>query len=204
MAEKTLEELNLHINKLLAEVQQMTKDFSNLDSFSHYNQLISALSPTGLLGALRENAEQKKLMKFLQTKIYKEMSFDEIGVKIAIIAEDLSMTQVEVQKKTKPSDDCYYGNVRLIVNALEKCKDAWEAISPAVAMEELKRKDGSTLVLGPQVEYWIQLELIKMDLPQEYERIKKSVKKAENGGSGCMVILALATATGLLAACSIL
>ena len=68
MAEKTLEELNLHINKLLAEVQQMTKDFSNLDSFSHYNQLISALSPTGLLGALRENAEQKKLMKFRRNR----------------------------------------------------------------------------------------------------------------------------------------
>lgn len=203
MEERTLEELNLHIKEVLDEIQQMTKDFSNLDAFSHYNQLLGVLTPTGLLGALRENAEQKKLMKYLKTKIYKGMSFDEIGDKIVEMAEDLSKNQIEVQKKTSPSDECYYGNVKHIVDALEKCRDAWEAISPKVAMEELTRSDGVKIQLGPQIEYWMQCELVKMDLPKDYDRIKRSVKQVQSGG-GCMVLIAISMATGLLAACSIL
>lgn len=203
MEEKTLEELNLHIKEVLDEIQQMTKDFSNLDTFSHYNQALGALTPTGLLGALRENAEQNKLMKYLKTKIYKDMSFDEIGDKIVEMAGDLSKNQIEVQKKTSPSDECYYGNVKLIVDALEKCRNAWEAISPKVAMEELTRRDGSKFQLGPQIEYWMQCELVKMDLPKDYNRIKKSVEQVQNGG-GCMVLIAILMATALLAAGSIL
>lgn len=202
MEEKRLEELNLHITTVLNEVHQMTKDFSCIDSFSHYNSLAGVLAPAGLFGALRENAEQKKLMKYLSTKIYKDMSFDEIGYKIADIAEDLSNTQIEVQKITSTTDDCYFGNVRLIINALEKCKAAWEAISPKVAMEELKCKDGTTLQLGPQIEYWMQCEFVKMDIPKEYDRIKKSIKKAQNG-SGCIFTM-LIFITSFLAACSML
>lgn len=202
MEEKRLEELNLHINTVLNEIHQMTKDLSRIDSFSHYNTLTGALAPAGLFGALRENAEQKKLMQYLSTKIYKDMSFDEIGYKIVEFAEDLANTQVEVQKNVSTTDDCYYGNVKSIIDALEKCKKTWEAISPKVAMEELKCKDGTTLQLGPQIEYWMQCEFVKMDIPKEYDRIKKSIKKAQDG-SGCIFTI-LILITSFLAACSML
>lgn len=202
MDDKSLEQLNLHIRKVIDEVSQMTIDFGNLDTFAHYNQFLNALAPSGLLGALRENAEHKRLMKYLNTKIYKGMSFDEIGHKLVEIAEDLSKTQIEVQKQTKPSDECYYGNVKSIIEALEACRNAWESISPKVAMEELTRSDGEKIQLGPQIEYWIQCELVKMDLPKEYDRIKKSVSQVQNG-TGCMVIIAISMAS-LLAACSML
>ena len=202
MEEKSLEQLNLHITNVIDEVNQMTKDFGNLDKFSHYNQFVGVLAPSGILGALREKAEQKRLREYLNTKIYKEMSFDEIGYKIVDIATDLSKTQIEVQKLTQPSDNCYYENVKLIIDSLDACRKAWESISPKVAMEELTRSDGNTIQLGPQVEYWIQCELIKMDLPNEYNKIKKNVSKVQKG-EGCMVIIAISLAS-LLAACSML
>lgn len=206
MEEKTLEQLNRHIETVLDEVRQMTNDFSNLDSFSHYNELLGVLTPTGLLGGLRENAEKKKLRKYLETKIYKGMSFDEIGDKLADIAEDLSKTQIEVQKITKQTDECYYGNVKAIIDTLLICRDKWQAISPKVAMEELTRSDGSKIQLGPSVEYWMQCEFAKMDLPKEYDKISKRVEQVQSGsesGSGCMVLIAISLAS-LLAACSMI
>lgn len=202
MEEKTIELLNRHIDRVLDEVRQMTKDFPNLDTFSHYNQFLGILTPTGLLGALRENAEQKKLMRYLKTKIYKDMSFDEIGNKLVDISKDLSKTQIEVQKLVKQTDECYFGNVKAIIDTLSACKDNWIAISPKVANEELTRNDGVKISLGPQVEYWMECEFIKMDLPKEYDRIKKNVKQVQSG-SGCMVLIAISLAS-LLAACSMI
>ena len=202
MEEKTLEQLNRHIETVLDEVRQMTKDFSNFDTFSHYNQFLGVLTPTGLLGALRENAEQKKLMKFLKTKIYKDMSFDEIGDKLVDISEDLAKNQIKVQKLANQTDECYFGNVKAIIATLSACKDSWRAISPQVANEELTKSDVAKMALGPQVEYWMECEFVKMDLPKEYDRIKKSVKQVQSG-SGCMVLIAVSLAS-LLAACSMI
>lgn len=48
-----------HIEEVLKEVSQMTNDFSNTKTFSHYNTLSMALAPYWILGALREKSEQK-------------------------------------------------------------------------------------------------------------------------------------------------
>lgn len=202
MENKSLDQLNLHINEVLENVRQMTNDFMNTETFSHYYLLLGVLTPTGLLSAIRENSEQKKLRKFLETKIYRNMSFDEIGFYLVDIAKDLSQTQVEIQKIVSKENEKYYGNVERIIVALEKCKKSWYEISPKVAMEVLTLSNGTTFQLNPQVEYEMQLEFVKMDLPPKYNRIKKSIKQTQSG-KGCMIIIAI-TLTVFLSACSLI
>lgn len=192
-----------HIEEVLKEVSQMTNDFSNTKTFSHYNTLSMALAPYGILGALREKSEQKKLRKFLETKIYKNMSFDEIGDRLVELARDLCESQAKVQHIISSEDEAYYGNVRRIIDNLEVCYKKWFDISPKVAMEELHYANGDTIQLGPQIEYWMQLEYIKMDLPEEYKRITKAVKKVQKGGSGCVILLFLLSSSLLTACCLI-
>ena len=202
MEEKSLDQLNSHLEEVLEDVYQMTKDFMNTETFSHYSQFLSVLTPSGLLGAFREKTEQKKLRKFLETKIYRNMSFDEIGFNLIHIAKDLSETQAEIQKRVSKDDEKYYGNVELIIETLEKCMNSWQEISPKVAMEVLTLANGTEFQLGPQVEFEMQIEYAKMDLPPKYNRIKKSIKQAQNG-SGCMIIIVIALTT-FLSACSVL
>jgi len=204
MAEHTLEELNQHIEEGLVEIRKMTADFPSIERFSHYNELLAVVTPTGILGSIRENHQNKKLYKYLSTKIYKGMSFDEIGMLLTEAAEDLSNTQVKVQKLTTPSDPCYYDNVKKIIDTLAECRTEWIKIAPEVTKEELTRaSDGAKFFLDPQVEHWMNCEYIKMDLPQDYNEIKRSVDRVK-GGNGCMVIILIAISATILAACSVL
>ena len=203
MEENNIEVLNAQINEILDDVRLMARDFSTKETFSHYSTLLGVLTPGGLLGGIRENAERKKLFKFLDTKIYRDMSFDEIGFKLIEIAEDVCDKQIQFQKLTSQSDPRYFDNVKSIIDTLEKCRKRWGEIAPNVLMEELKLKNGSTIQLGPQVEFEMQSEYIKMDLPDDYKKYHKKVKQLQKGPT-CSVILFIFIAATVLAACSLL
>lgn len=198
-----LNELKSHIDNVLKDVKQMADDFINQKEFSHYNSFLGAIAPTGILGSLREKSEQKKLRKFLETKIYKDMSFDQIGYKLVTIATDLCNTQIKIQKLLQKEDEDYYGYAVKIIDEMELCRNRWFNISPKVAMESLTLADGTKIQWGPQVEYEMQSEYIKMDLPDEpkYKTLKKEVEKAEKGSTGCLVLLMILSSS-FLVACS--
>ncbi|MBR3713452.1 MAG: hypothetical protein IKP73_06425 [Bacteroidales bacterium] len=179
MEEKTANELMQYMDDVLNEVRQMRKDLSTLDTFSHYNQFVGALMPTGILGAIREGIENKKLQKYLSTKIYKDMSYDEIGYKIVDIARDLSETHAKVQKMIPKEDKNYDGYASNIVEVLSDCLATWKQISPEVAMEEITQSDGKTIQLGPTMLHKLYKEFDKMDTPS-YFLVKEILRKIEH------------------------
>ena len=198
-----INELNHYIHDIIDDIRVMARDFSNKETFSHYSTLLGVITPTGLLGAIRENVEQKKLMKFLSTKIYRDMSFDELGFHLVRRAMDVCEKQSQLQKLTSPSNPLYYENVKLIIDSFEDCRKKWEGIAPKVLMEELKLTDGDTIQLGPQIEFETQSQYLMMDLPDEYKKYHKIVKRLQRGPA-CSVILIIFIAAITLAACSIL
>lgn len=203
--EYTLEELNNYINKGVEKILQMSNDFRSLTRFSHYSQFAAVLTPTGLLGSLRESIQTKKLMRYLGTKIYDNMSYDSLGFYMAAAAENLSKAQAKVQKMVSPSDPAYFGNVRSIIDALLKYHTEWKDVAPEVYAEELTLKSGEKFYLGVQMEYEMHKFFTQMELPDgEYKEIQRNVKNVDNGGSGCMVFIGIILTASLMAACSIL
>ena len=203
-AEYTLDQLNSYIKEGVALLEKMANDFPNIERFSHYSQLAAALTPIGLLGSLREGIQNKKLARYLGTKIYNGMAYDELGDFVQQAAVDLSKAQIKVQKMVSPSDAIYYGNAKSIMDVCLKYLTEWKGIAPEVYKEEVTLNTGNKVNLGDQIEFWTQKELVNMELPEgEYKEIKANVK-AIVGGSGCMVFIGIVLATSLLAACTLL
>lgn len=67
--EYTLDQLNTYIKNGVAILQNMADDFPNITRFSHFSQLAFLAAPAGILGGLREGIQNKKLRKYLSTKI---------------------------------------------------------------------------------------------------------------------------------------
>lgn len=193
--DKTIEELNQHITDVLEDVEQMTKDFASLDTFSHYNQFLGALTPTGILGAIRENVEQNRLKKYLETKIYRDMTFREIGYKLVDITQDLVETQNEIKKRATTTEEGHPENIAKIFRTLMDCRKAWVAISPKVAEETLTLTNGDEIQLGPRIEVLMWDEFAKMDASNlDSATVAMIQKESGMGGMGCMVIIAIALA----------
>lgn len=202
-AEYTLDQLNTYIKDAVAILQKMTNDFPSITRFSHYSQFAAVLTPGGLLGSLREGIQNKKLKRYLGTKIYNGMAYDELGDFVQQAAVELSKAQIKVQKMVSPLDPMYYGNAKSIMDVCLKYLAEWKEIAPEVQNEEVTLNSGDNVNLGDQIEFWVQKELVNMELPEgEYKEVKANVKAIVNG-SGCMVFFAIILTASLLAACSI-
>ena len=195
--EENKETLNEFIKNKLDELNKMANDFTKIERFGHYNSLLEAALPGGLLGTIRENIQEKKFDKYLKTPIYKGLGFAEIGISLVDYAKELCEAQKIIQGIVSKSDSCYYGNVEAIIETVNRCQKEWVNIAPKVANEAIEDSDGSTFSMGPQVEYEINLEYVKMDLPEKYNSIKKTVNQA---GKGCMVPIMMIIGSSLLAA----
>jgi hypothetical protein len=203
-AEYTLDQLNSYIKEGVALLQKMANDFPNIKRFSHYSQFAAVLTPSGLLGSLREGIQNKKLARYLGTKIYNGMAYNELGDYVQQAAEDLSKAQIKVQKMVSPSDAIYYGNAKSIMDVCLKYLAEWKEIAPEVYKEEVTLNTGDKVNLGDQIEFWTQKELVNMELPEgEYKEVKSNVK-AVVCGSGCMVFIGIVLASSFLAACTLL
>lgn len=200
----TLNQLNSYIKEGVALLQKMVSDFPNIKRFSHYSHFVAVLTPSGLLGSLREDIQNKKLARYLGTKIYNGMAYDELGDFVQQAAEDLSKAQIKIQKMVSPSDAIYYGNAKIIMDVCLKYLAEWKEIAPEVYKEEVTLNTGDKVNLGDQIEYWTQKELVNMELPEgEYKEVKSNVKTID-GGSGCVVFIGIVLASSLLAACTLL
>ena len=203
--EYSLDMLNIHIRTGVKILERMASDFPNLKRFSHYSQFAEVLTPTGLLGAIREKIQDKRLRGFLSTKIYNNMSYDLLGCYMAEAAEDLSNAQIKVQQMIDKSNPLFYDNARAITDALIKYHKEWKAIAPNVYLIGIPLEDGEKVGLGAQLEYETHRQIVRMELPKgEYEQIKSHVRYVDNAGKGCMVVIAITFASSLLAACTLL
>lgn len=203
-ADHTTDQLNNYIKDGVTILQKMVNDFPSITRFSHYSQFAAVLTPSGLLGSLREGIQNKKLMRYLGTKIYNGMAYDELGDFVQQAAEDLSKAQILIQKMVSPSDPMYYGNAKCIMDVCLKYLAEWKEIAPEVYKEEVTLNNGDKVNLGDQIEFWVQEKLVNMELPEgEYKDVKANVKAVVNG-NGCMVFIGIILTTSLLAACSLL
>lgn len=203
-ADYTIDQLNNYIQEGVAILQKMADDFPKLTKFSHYSQFAAVLTPGGLLGCIREGIQNKKLQRYLGTKIYNNMAYDELGDFMVKAAEDLSKAQIKLQKALPPSDPIFYGNTRIIMNVFLKCLAEWKEIAPEVYNEEITFSTGDTVNLGDQTEFWIHKELVNMELPKdEYKEVKKNVKDVTNN-SGCLLFIGILFITSLITACTLL
>lgn len=199
-----VDELNLYIKMGVKKLNNMASDFTKIERFSHYNELMAVLTPCGISGSIRENAQQKKLKKYLEKKIYHNRTYDNLGFFMLGAAENLVTAQERIQKKVAKSNPIYWNNVRIIIDALLKYNNEWKDIAPEVYAEELTLKDGTTFQLGFQLEYEMHKELMRMEFPKgEYNQIKKNVKNIGNG-MGCMTLIAISFIGTMLASCVIL
>ena len=153
-AEYTLDQLNSYIREGVALLQKMANDFPNIERFSHYSQLAAVLTPTGLLGGLREGIQNKKLTRYLGAKIYNGMAYDELGDFVQYAAEDLSKAQIKVQRMVSPSDAIYYGNAKSIMDVCLKYLKEWKKIAPSVYDEDVTLNNGEEVSLGAQIKFW--------------------------------------------------
>ena len=71
MEERNLDALQQEFESKLQEIRTLTLGLNSVERFSHHSKsIVTAFSLIGITGAIRESAEQKKLQKFLDTKIY--------------------------------------------------------------------------------------------------------------------------------------
>lgn len=168
MEERNLDALQQEFESKLQEIRTLTLGLNGVERFSHHSKsIVTAFSLIGITGAIRESAEQKKLQKFLDTKIYNGMDYEGVARHIGNISKQLANLQQQIQQQNSNND-----NIAKMVKALDDCYNAWYRISPAVADEELRTPNGGTDTLSNMARYVIRKPFNELDVPKQYEYMK--------------------------------
>ena len=168
MDEKNPDALQQEFESKLQEVKTLTLGLNNVERFSHHSKsIVTAFSLIGITGAIRESAEQRKLQKFLDAKIYNGMDYEGIARHIGNLSKQLADLQLQIQHQTSDND-----NVAKMVKALDDCYNSWYEISPAVADEELRTPNGGTDTLSNMARYVIRKPFNELDLPKQYDYMR--------------------------------
>lgn len=198
------DELRNYIKAGIDKLYEVDNELKGVENYSFRNKVLMTLTQPTVFNGLRENAEQKKLRQYLSKKIYRSLSYDEIGEYLLDCAEKLSTAQAMLQRKIGKVSDDYYKYASLIIKTLKACHNKWKSISEDTYNSEVTRaSDQFTYAIGPQHWYWIEKEFIKMDIPSEYSYVISDVNHVSNN-KGCMIYALIALGTTLLAACSLL
>lgn len=179
-----IEKLNKDIEQLCKDLLEEASIIAKLPSVSHLSQSTIQFSG-GILGGIREYRENKRLVKLMNEIICKEWSFYTYPSHLADIATQLVEKQIEVQKKSKETDNWYFGNVTLIINCVNAAHRAWYEHSPDMAMAGIRYGDEKNVSLELSVDSWIKDEFRKLHLP---EGMSFPVEKEKNN-SGCLGLL---------------
>lgn len=184
----TIEDLIKKLDSILSELKEMTQALSKLESVSHLSKS-SIQFNGGILGAIREHKEGKRLEKLINQPIYKEKSFYNLAGMILNYTEDIVKILSDIQKCITKEDSRYYDTVTISYATITEAYVAWYNYSPDMANEGITIEGQENVALGPSVVSLVKQEFAKLDLP---ESIKNDVVKKETTESGgCFGVILL-------------
>lgn len=155
--------------------------FHALEPVSHLSQAKIQFTG-GILGAIREAKEDKRLYKLINEPICRELSFFRYAYYLIDVTKELVEKQTEIQKLISSDNPLYYDNVKIILASVSMASDAWLRYSPDMANAGLQIGDEKNISLGLSVDYYTKTEMKKMALP---DGISISVNEPKKN-SGCL------------------
>lgn len=159
------EELNSEIRKICNDLIEEAQIISQLPSVSHLSKSILQFSG-GILGGIQEFRERKRLEKLMNAPICKDWTFYTYAFRLIDTAEELVKKQLEVQSATTENDECYFGNVELIVSSIAVAHKAWFEYSPDMAWEGITVGDTKNVALELSIDTYTKEEFRKLHLPK--------------------------------------
>ncbi len=182
---ETIETLTQEIIDKLSELEEMTNKLESLSPVSHKSQAkIQFVS--GVIGAIQENNENKRLNKLINEPLVNGESFYHIALFVIPQAADyLVERQLKIQQLVGKEDKRYYGFVVDIFNYIDKLTNAWYNYSPDMANESLTIGDQKNVALAPSVLNWTKESIKQLDLPQNVAEHYAEMEKGQPDPSGC-------------------
>ena len=189
-----IEDINAEIQKKCNDLIEEAEAIAKLPSVSHLSKSKVQFSG-GIIGGIQEYREGKRLKKLMNTPICKEWTFYTYAFHLIEAAEELVKKQLEVQSTTTEDDDCYFGNVKLIVSSINVAHKAWFEYSPDMAWEGINVGDTKNVALELSVDTYTKEEFRKLHLP---DGMSFPVEQQGNGGCLSFIIMLLIPTITLL------
>ena len=189
-----IDDINTEIQKICSELTEEAESIAKLSSVSHLSTSKVQFSG-GILGAIQEYREDKRLEKLMNTPICKEWTFYTYAFHLIETAEELVKKQLEVQSTTTEQDECYYANVTLIVSTITVAHKAWFEYSPDMAWAGINVGDQKNVSLELSVDTYTKEEFRKLHLPAG---MSFPVEQQGNGGCLSFIIMLLIPTITLL------
>lgn len=190
-----IDDINTEIQKICNELMEEAESIANLSSVSHLTKSKVQFSG-GILGAIQEYREDKRLEKLMNTPICKEWTFYTYAFHLIEAAEELVKKQLEVQSTTTEQDECYFANVTLIVSTIAVAHKAWFEYSPDMAWAGINVGAQKNVSLELSVDTYTKEEFRKLHLPAG---MSFPVERESTSG-GCLGILLFLIIGGICAA----
>lgn len=189
-----VEKLNIEIQSICNDLMEETQTIAQLPSVSHLSKSKLQFSG-GILGGIQEYREGKRLEKLMNAPICKGWTFYTYAFHLIDTAEDLVKKQIDVQNATTEDEDCYFGNVKLIVSSINVAHKAWFEYSPDMAWEGINVGDTKNVALELSVDTYTKEEFRKLHLP---DGMSFPVEQQGNGGCLSFIIMLLIPTITLL------
>jgi len=192
---KSADQLNTEILNTIEQLNEIAIFLSNLETVSHKSQA-KIQFVGGILGPLKEIKEEKRLEKIMNTPLYDNLTFYKMAFDIGEKANELVEKQLQIQKLYGVNEPQYYGNVKLIIEAINIYMIAWYEYSPDAALAGIRIGDEKNVALFPSVVSWAKAAFSKLDLPEEYSNYKNTNSNS-NQNTGCFSVIILLVVSSL-------
>ena len=189
-----IDDINFEIHKICNDLVEEAKSMAKLQSVSHLSKSKIQFYG-GILGGIREYREEKRLEKFMNIPICKDWTFYTYAFHLIDTAENLVKKQLEVQEATTEQDECYFGNVSLIVSSVAIAHKAWFEYSPDMAWAGINVGDTKNVSLELSVDTYTKEEFRKLHLPTSMS----FPKEQEQTNGGCLGIVLFLIIGGICA-----
>lgn len=189
------DDLNLEIQRICNELVEDAQIITQLPPVSHLSKSKIQFAG-GILGALQENKEMKRLEQLINVPICKDWTFYTYAFHLIDIAEELANIQLKVQELSTEEDSCYYDNVRLIVQSIDEAHRAWYGYSPDMAVAGIRVGDKDNVSLELSVDTFTKEEVKKLHLPPELSFIND--EKTNKGGCLGLILILLIPSLALM------
>ncbi len=181
-----VKELVLELNSIVDELKKMCLFLSSQETVSHLSQSTWQWQG-GIMGAIREHKEEKRLLKIMNTPLYNGKSYYQLCFYIISKTEEMVEKQQEIQSLIDKSNDLYYDGVKKIFSIVIDCIKSWHDYAPDVARASITVGEQKNVALLPTIEGWTKDEIKKLDLP---EGMVIHEDKPREDNSGCFGVIA--------------
>ena len=177
--EQNIEQLNSELKEHIGHLLDESNAVSKLERISYQSK--SRISWNGgIIGAIVEHKEEKRIVNILNTVIYNDIKYIDFPNYIYKIVKSCVLIQQQIQSLIDKENDYYYGNVELLKSASKSCISSWSNFSD-VAFLRIK-KDGTSIYID--FENAINNEFQSIDKP----KIVNKVVQDYDSRSGCLGI----------------